>query len=110
MIDRNSKLYTRLCQHLALCETQFLRKHSDHLLKPQLSLFYSLMVHVKGRRDYQMTIINQMFFISTTRELSVKRIYLQALTLVGPPKADQGSGPSSCTTTRQPTICNRQMD
>ena len=38
------------------------------------------------------------------RELLVKRIDLQAPTLLGPPRANPGSRPPSCTTPQQPTI------
>ena len=47
---------------------------------------------------------NQVFFISTARELSVNIIDLQAQTLAGPPQANLGAGPTSCTTPQQPTL------
>ena len=43
-------------------------------------------------------------FISTTRELSVNRIDLQAPALMGPPQTTQGDGTPSCTIPRQSTI------
>ena len=42
--------------------------------------------------------INQVFFILTTRELSVNRKDLWAPNLAGPPQLYQGSGPPNCTT------------
>ena len=51
--------------------------------------------------DYK---INQVFFISTKRELSVKRIELQAPTLAGPPQTTKGDGTPSCATPWQLTM------
>ena len=42
--------------------------------------------------------INQVFFISTKRELTVNRMDLQSFTIVGPPLANPGPGPHSCAT------------
>ena len=49
--------------------------------------------------------IIQVFFILTTRELSVNRIDFQALTLAGPPRANPGSGPPNWT----PHLDNRLL-
>ena len=50
------------------------------------------------------TKINQVLFILTTQELTVKRKDLQAPTLARPSQLYQGSGPPSCTSPQQPTI------
>ena len=52
---------------------------------------------------HSLTLFIQVFFISTTRELLVNRIDLQAPTLVGPPRENPGSGTPSYTTPWQPT-------
>ena len=53
------------------------------------------------------TSCNQVLFIWTTREPSVNRKNLRAPTLVEPTWLYQESGPPSCTTPQQPTICIR---
>ena len=54
-----------------------------------------LVFHTEGKVIMCVCKINQVFFILTTREPSVNRKDLPALTLAKPPRLFQGSGPPS---------------